>query len=209
MMIDFDYLWPKWGVKPDGVLHLGANTGQERDVYLRHGVKKVIWVEAIPSTFEQLQEFVKHVPGTVCILACVSDKDGEEVTFNVSNNEQQSSSMLPLAHHKIIHPEVSYVSSFITKTNRVDSLLRNFKLEGKWFLNADLQGAELMAFRGCGDLLNRFDWIYTELNKKEVYAGCAIVEEVDAFLLDFGFKRAETGQWVGDSWTDGLYVKHK
>lgn len=207
MMIDFDTLWPKYGIKPNGVLHLGANTGQEAPVYDRHGVKDVTWVEAIPAVFDQLAKNVEKY-GHTCILACVGDEEGKEVEFNISNNESQSSSYLELAHHKIIHPEVSYVEKFKTTICRLDKMMAEdaYKL-GDWFLNADLQGAELPAFKGMGKLLGDFKWVYTEVNKRETYKGCALIHEVDVYLEQFGFVRVETGDWVGDTWTDALYIK--
>ncbi len=207
MMIDFDILWPKYGIKPNGVLHLGANSGQEAEVYDRHGVKDVTWIEAIPAVFEQLSKNVENY-GHTCILACVGDEEGKEVEFNISNNESQSSSYLELAHHKIIHPEVSYVGKFKTNIRRLDNMMADdaYKL-GDWFLNADLQGAELQAFKGMGKLLGDFKWVYTEVNRQETYKGCALIEEIDAYLAQFGFVRVETGDWVGDTWTDALYIK--
>lgn len=206
MMIDFDYLWPKYGIRPDGVLHLGASYGQEKNMYVKHQVKNVIWVEAIPAVFEQLVKNVA-IAGHTCINACVGDVDGMMVQFNISNNECQSSSILPLKHHKVIHPEVNYVGSLNMEMKRLDKILLDFKLEGDWFLNADLQGAELKAFMGMGDRLNSFKWVYSEVNKQETYEGCALVDEIDAYLAKFGFVRVETGAWVGDTWTDALYVK--
>lgn len=207
MMIDFDILWPKYGINPNGVLHLGASTGQEADTYYNHGVKEVIWVEANGEVFERLQDHVKDIPGTVCIQACVSDRYSETY-FNVSNNDSQSSSLLDLGHHSVIHPEVHYVDKIPVKTFRVDDLLKDFKIDGEWFLNADLQGAELMALKGMGDLLNKFKWAYLEVNKKETYVGCPHIDAVDEYLKEFGFERVETGDWVADTWTDALYIKN-
>lgn len=207
MMIDFDILWPKYGIKPDGVLHLGANTGQEAPVYAKHGVKEVVWIEAIPAVFNELVRNVDQY-GHTCILACVGEDEGREVEFNISNNESQSSSYLELAHHKIIHPEVSYVGKIKTTIRRLDVMMaEDAYKEGVWFLNADLQGAELPAFKGMGNLLHDFKYVYTEVNKRETYKGCALIEEVDEYLGRFGFVRVETGQWVGDTWTDALYIK--
>lgn len=206
-MIDFDILWPKYGIKPDGVLHLGANTGQEAPVYAKHGVKEVVWIEAIPAVFNELVRNVDQY-GHTCILACVGEDEGREVEFNISNNESQSSSYLELAHHKIIHPEVSYVGKIKTTIRRLDVMMaEDAYKEGVWFLNADLQGAELPAFKGMGNLLHDFKYVYTEVNKRETYKGCALIEEVDEYLGRFGFVRVETGQWVGDTWTDALYIK--
>lgn len=206
MMIDFNLLWPKWGIQPNGVLHVGANTGQEAEFYYNAGVKEVIWIEGHRPTFEKLQNNVGEIPGTTCIHACVSDRHSETY-FNVANNDSQSSSLLKLGHHKIIHPEVEFVDSIPVKTFRLDYLLKDFKFEGDWFLNVDVQGVDLFAIKGLGELLNKFKWVYSEVNQTEVYEGCSYVGEMDDYLLGFGFKRVETGEWVSDSWTDALWIK--
>lgn len=208
MMIDFNTLWPKYDVYPYGVLHLGANQGQERETYRKNGVKKVIWVEAIPEVFYQLSENIKSFEGHSALNICVGDVEGEPVEFKVSNNESQSSSYLNLKHHSVIHPEVHYVHSFETIKRRLDKIfpLASFSKE-KWLLNLDLQGAELDAIMGMGALIEEFEWIYTEVNKKEVYEGCALISDIDEYLKLFGFFRAETGAWVSDSWTDAFYTK--
>lgn len=206
MMIDFNILWRKYGIRPDGVLHVGANTGQEADFYYNNGVKEVIWVEAHKPTFEKLVENVKNISGSICINACVSDKS-EESIFSIANNGSQSSSLLQLGTHKEIHPEVKYIDFEIVKTDRLDNILKDFKINGNWFLNVDIQGADLIAMKGMGVLLHKFKWINTEVNKKEVYVGCALISEVDEYLLQFGFERKETGDWVADSWTDAFYCK--
>lgn len=205
-MIDFNILWPKWGIKPYGVLHVGANTGQEAEFYYNNGVKEVVWIEGHTPTFEKLQYHVKDIPGSICIHACVSDRYSE--TFlNVANNDSQSSSILELGHHKVIHPEVSYIDSVPVKTFRLDDLLKDFKINGDWFLNLDIQGAELLALKGMGDLLRKFKWVYSEVNKNNVYEGCGLIWDIDLYLEQFDFYRAETGDWVADSWTDALYCK--
>lgn len=206
MMIDFNILWPKYGIKPYGVLHVGANTGQEAEFYYNAGVKEVIWVEGHPETFKKLQSYVKDIPGSVCINACVSDRYSE-TTFNIANNESQSSSLLQLGNHKDIHPEVEFIDSMSVKTYRLDHLLRDFDIKGYWFLNVDVQGMDLFAIKGLGTMLEKFRWINSEVNKTEVYKGCSLIGEMDEYLSGFGFVRTETGDWVCDSWTDALYIK--
>jgi len=58
-----------------------------------------------------------------------------------------------------------------------------------------------------GELIRKFKWIYSEVNKRETYIGGATVDKLDEYLGSFGFKRVETGQWVGDTWTDALYIQ--
>jgi FkbM family methyltransferase len=206
MLIDFKQLFPKYNIKPKGVLHVGANVGEEAPVYDELGIKDVVWIEGNPDIIPKLIENTsKYKHGVV--LACIGDVEGEEVTFNISNNGSQSSSILELGTHKIAHPEVYYTESFKTKTRRLDVLFGEIGIGEIDFINIDLQGAELKALRGMGDLLKQFKWAYLEVNKAELYKGCALVEDIDMYLLGFGFKRVET-RWCGNTgWGDALYIK--
>jgi hypothetical protein len=75
------------------------------------------------------------------------------------------------------------------------------------FLNIDLQGAELKALKGMGDRLNQFKWAYLEVNWEELYKGCALFTEVEAYLGDFGFRVAEFKKCGGTGWGDCLFIK--
>ena len=209
MMIPLDQLIERHNLKIKGVVHCGGNEGQERETYNELVSGEVIWIEAIDDVFEKLKENIAPYKNQVAIKACLGDKDNKTVVFNISNNESQSSSMLNLKHHEIIHPEVHYIDHVVMKTTRFDTLMLLLErdISKLNFLNLDLQGAELIALRGFGKYLNQFDYILTEVNKKEVYEGCALVEDLDSFLSDY--ERVETGFWVGDSWTDALYVKRQ
>lgn len=213
MMIDFEYLFAKYNIQSKGVLHIGASTGQEALKYKELGIERVIWIEAIHDVFEGLCKHLHDIgcdgDGITCINACVSDVDGKEVMFNISNNEAQSSSFLELGHHKIIHPTVDYIGQVKLFTKRVSTILveNDLDLYGIDFLNADLQGAELLAIKGMGEIIRKFKYCYLEVNKKETYIGCPLIEEVDEYLAIFGFKRVETGVWVADTWTDALYIR--
>ena len=51
------------------------------------------------------------------------------------------------------------------------------------------------------------DYIYAEVNTKELYAGCAQLPELDAWLDARGFKRVEISM-TGWGWGDALYVRN-
>jgi FkbM family methyltransferase len=206
-MISFDYLVDKHKLDIKGVLHLGASTGQERDAYDTYCKGLVIWVEAIPKVYLDLQQNIKSYPQQTAHNACLSNVDGDEVVFNVSNNESQSSSILELGVHALIHPEVHYIEQIAMKTQRVDTLLKDVDVSTINFLNVDLQGAEHLAIEGMGDLIKNIDYALLEVNMKETYKGCMLVEELDYFMLQRGFERVETGEWVAETWTDALYIR--
>lgn len=209
MLIDFRKLFPKYGIHPNGVLHIGANVGEEAPIYDELGIKNALFIEANPEIYPKLERNIEAIARRgrmyITVQACISDIE-EDVNFHVSNNGSQSSSILELGTHKIAHPEVHYTHDIKMRTVRVDKLLHETDLDYD-FLNIDVQGAELKVLRGMGDLLHRFRWAYLEVNRDELYKGCARVEDLDMYLLGFGFRRAET-EWAGNTgWGDALYVK--
>lgn len=204
MLIPFDYLFQKHNIKPKGVLHIGANVGEEAPVYDRLGVKKQIWIEGNPDVFLKLKQNISHNSHAVALNYVIGDEN-KPVTFHISNNGSQSSSVLELGYHKIDHPDVHYVRDIETTMYRIDSL--DLDLSGVDFLNIDLQGAELMALRGMGELLKGFKWAYLEINKAEEYIGCPLIETLDLFMIAKGFRRVETKYCGRTSWGDALYVR--
>ena len=74
------------------------------------------------------------------------------------------------------------------------------------FLNIDLQGCELMALKSMGKYMNDIKYAYIEVNRDELYQGCAMVNEIDAFMNLYGLERVET-KWTGFGWGDALYMK--
>lgn len=203
MLIPLQKLINRYNFRPSGVLHCGANVGEEAVQYSRAGINKVIWIEANPDIFVKLQANLKAYKGHSAVLACIGDENGKEVIFHVSNNSGQSSSFLELGTHKKQHPYVSFIEDIPMTTKRIDSM--ELDLSGVDYLSMDLQGVELMALRGMGELLRQFKWLYIEVNRTEVYKGCPNVNEVDLFLNGFGFKRVAT-EWCGN-WGDGFFIK--
>jgi FkbM family methyltransferase len=68
----------------------------------------------------------------------------------------------------------------------------------------DVQGFEDRVLKGATQTLNQIDYIYTEVNRDEVYENCARVEQLDEYLTDF--TRVETN-WGGGTWGDAWYIR--
>lgn len=208
MLIEFDIIVRKYG-KPKGILHVGANTGQEAEAYNKH-CNNVVWIEALPHIFEKLIEHVKPF-GHIAINACVSDKDNEKVIFHESNNESQSSSFLELGTHKTAHPEVHYVKDYEMITTRLDTLLDNSETidfgRDLDFLAMDIQGAEMLALKGLGSRILQFNKVYLEVNTQEVYKGCALASEINKYLAEYGFTRREEKIFKQWGWGDCLWTR--
>lgn len=188
---------------------MGASTGQEAIDYFAASIDNVVWIEAIPFVFQTLLTNIQKYPKHIAFNKCIGDEDGKEVTFNVSNNEAQSSSFLEFGTHKKVHPQVKFIHSFKAETTRIDTLLteNNLSLTDYDFLNMDLQGAELMALRGMGAELHKIKYAYLEVNKAELYIGCPLIEEIDDYMAHFNFRRVETA-WAGNTnWGDAFYIR--
>jgi len=201
MLIPLHDVITSYNIKLTGVLHVGAHQCEENDAYLAEGVQQtdIFWVEANP-------EITKTLTLPNVITAAVSDVV-ETVVFNVTNNGQ-SSSILPLKDHSIVHPEVHVVSTQSMTTQRLDDIVREHGVRAN-FLNLDIQGAELKALKGLGSYIDQFDCIYTEVNTRELYAGCALLPQLDDWLRWHGFWRMRTSMYENCGWGDAVYIRSK
>jgi FkbM family methyltransferase len=196
----------KHEIRITGALHIGAHDCEEMGFYnnfLKIKGEQIIWIDALPFKVEAA--LAKKIPNV--FHAVVSDKDGEIVEFNVSNNHQ-SSSILELKTHSVEHPHIVYTHTLRQKTITVDNFFESNNLQAAFcnFWNFDIQGAELLALKGANESINFAAAIYLEVNEKELYKGCGMIEEVDAFLEKKGFKRVKTVM-TQHGWGDALYIK--
>lgn len=208
MLIPFSELITTYGIQPTGVLHIGASTGQEAPAYFAAGIRNMLFIEAIPEVYQELLNNISMYPGARAINACISEIDGEERDFNISSNGGESSSLLPFGLHAEMHPDVTYIKTIRVITTRMDTLLRQEKVDllNYNFLNIDLQGAELMALKSMAEHLQRIRYAYIEVNKKELYKGCPLVYDIDAYMACFGFIR-KAERWTDKFWGDAFYIK--
>jgi FkbM family methyltransferase len=192
-----------YGVEARGILHVGAHEAEESEAYRANSWGPVIWVEMLPEKFRLLKaRFAGDPENTVLHAACWDLNDVELPIFRANNG--QSSSLLPPDLHLTTHPAVSFSKDAGILTSRLDSILP--KSASFDFINFDIQGAELRALRGLGDLLNGVRWAYLEVNEQRIYAGCALLTEIDAFMQERRFIRIATRMAGNYGWGDALYV---
>ena len=196
-------LYRGWAVRPKVILHVGAHKAEEFSTYKDLSPSKTYWIEANPTLASQLSVHFKGDNSQEVIEAAAWDQDGLELELIITNNTQ-SSSILELKKHKDLYPDIFEKKRVKVQTKKLDTLLLN-KIAPD-FINLDIQGSELKALMGAQSLLANCKWIYTEVNKVEIYEGCCLVEDLDKYLSDLGFRR-ECTRWFGhDGWGDALYV---
>jgi FkbM family methyltransferase len=181
-----------------GVIHVGAHIGQERARYAALGLE-VLWIEPIPEVFEQLQRNLEPYPEQRALQCLLSEADGKEVEFHVSNNAGQSSSMLELKDHAEIWPDVRYVRTLTLNSRTLPALLEDNGIDpGRYdALVLDTQGSELLVLQGAAPLLHRFRFIKAEAANFEAYAGCCTVSDLRTFLAHYRFRESARRSFAG------------
>jgi len=181
-----------------GVVHIGANSGQERDLYGSRNLS-VIWVEALPDVFSALGENILPYPNQRALCYLLTEEDGKEYDFGVANNDGQSSSIFDFADHKKIWPHVHYKESITLQSVRFDTMIQRHAIDlaGYDALVMDTQGSELLVLKGMGDLVSNFRYIRSETADFEIYKGCCQLKDLDEYLIPRGFKRAQTWRAAG------------
>ncbi len=208
MLIPYSKLIEKYDIRPTGVCHIGANTGQEAPDYYSNGVEKTVWFEADPELISHLIATLQPYSSHLVLNSCLTDTDGKDVTLNIANNGGQSSSILQLEYHKVAHPEVHYVKEIKLKTQRLDTIFSDYKMniEDYPFVNIDVQGAELLVLKGMGELLRKVKYLYLEVNDANLYENCALYPEVRDYLAQYGFILKEKVMAGNFKWGDSFFI---
>jgi FkbM family methyltransferase len=203
MLISFKQSIAKHRLRITGVIHVGAHYGQEYKDYAAAGIKDIFFIEPCEKAFNVLGEAVGEIPGVIiCWSGC-----GAEVAILQMNTEQanqgMSNSLLKPAKHLQQYPSIQFTGAEEVEIHPLDTLMEHYGAVGN-LLVMDVQGYELEVLKGATNTLKGIDYVYTEVNRDEVYENCARVEQLDEFLTDFA--RVETN-WGGGTWGDAWYIR--
>jgi FkbM family methyltransferase len=181
-----------------GVIHIGANTGQERDVYRKHGLN-VFWIEPIPEIFKVLERNLDGYSKQRAAQYLLSARDRETFKLNIANNDGASSSILELNAHRDLWPAVHFTSSLEIQSRTLDAVLIEESIDRTQHdsLVIDTQGSELLVLKGAEESLSWFRYIKTEAADFEAYSGCSTLVDLDDFLHRRGFRRAAKAKFAG------------
>jgi FkbM family methyltransferase len=192
------------------LVHVGAHWGQEASAYEKSiYINRVIWVEANPETFLQLQEnlgtrkltWTEHKAFN-CLL---TSQNNHEYQFHTFSNHGSSSSIFRATNlFKSTWLDVHETGEMqILKSLTLDSLLNQNNISPD-LLVIDTQGAELEVLKGSLEALSNIRAVELEVSKQAVYEGGCLYEELDLFLTHHGFKRLSFVPWHGNV----LYAKN-
>lgn len=189
-----------------GIVHVGANRGQEIDKYAEFDLD-VVWVEPIPEVFEQLTHNLKGHQKQKAFQALITDVDDKEYQFNIANNNGASSSIFDLKEHQEIWPSVHMTKTISLKSKTLSTLFKENELDPEKYqaLVMDTQGSELLVLQGSVPLLQQFKFIKTEVADFESYEGCCQLEDIAEFMISNDFEEHHRRKFGKPSKSGGQY----
>lgn len=201
-VLDLRKLAIKYKMDIKGVILIGAHYGEENRLYDILNIKNRIFFEPLDSNFSVLK---KRLKGRFPLVKLALGNENKKVMMFVEReNKGQSCSILKPNQHLIQYPQITFEETAVVKMARLDDL--KIDLNNYNFMSVDVQGYELEVFKGAEKTLKQIDYIVTEINRAELYDGCAKVGQLIDFLAPYGFKLVEE-EWVGGDWGDGLFIK--
>jgi len=199
MLLRLDKLIAKYGMKITGVIQAGAHWGEEFEEFKKAGITRGHFFEPCSKAFEILGKKIP-IGGYYCYKCALSDHTGEESIYTETSNQGQSNSLLKPVKHLEYYPNIVFDSCELVSVRPLDYC----SITDCNFLVMDCQGSELNVLMGAAETLKFIDYIYTEVNREELYEGCAMIEDIDNYLTEF--RRVET-KWKRRGFGDALYIR--
>ena len=163
-----------------GIFHVGAHEGQEAQRYSNLS-QPVVWVEAIPSYFERLQNNVAKYPNQSAYNFLLASDCADSRAFFTTSNDCESSSIYPLADNEywdgLKNSEILQLPA-----RRLDCVFSSSVLKEVDYWIVDVQGAEIDVLVGAGSLLSLCKYLQVEISQEEFYKGGAQFGDLRAFL---------------------------
>jgi FkbM family methyltransferase len=172
-----------------GVIHIGANAGQERDLYDAFGLH-VIWIEPIPEVFEALKINISGFPKQRAYKYLVTGEDGKAYKLHIADNSGASSSILDLSKHTEMYPEIAFKDVITISGTSLGSILAAERTNIRHFaaIVLDTQGSELEILKGATSILPHFRFVKVEVPDFEAYKNCCQIGDLSAFMSSNNFR---------------------
>lgn len=200
------------GILPAGIIHVGANTGQEIPIYRRSGIRPVVLIEPQAVQFDQLSRAAGETPGFYPLRTCLSDVADKSIEFHVASNGGKSSSYLRPAVHMDIYPDVTFnrTETMVTDTldRAISRLCREHDLRPESFeyICLDTQGSEMDILRGGTETLAHARYVFTEVNFGNLYAGDTGLYKTIDLMRGWDFDLYHLSMKAG-GWGDALFMR--
>jgi FkbM family methyltransferase len=169
------------------IIDIGAHSGEFAEMIRRIlPDAQIISFEPLKEEFSELERRMQSVADFKAFNLAVGDENGRMSMHR--SDYSQSSSLLPMASlHKEAFPESAGHKEETIEVARLDSALRECKLNPEILLKIDVQGYEDRVIAGGSDTLSSCKAIIIEVSFRELYEGQALFDQIYETLKDKGF----------------------
>jgi FkbM family methyltransferase len=166
----------------DMVVDIGANKGQFALV-VRECLPsaRVLSFEPLGGPAARFTALFANDPLTTLHLVAIGPKRGTGL-IHLSARED-SSSLLPIAEaQNELFPGTAETGTLEVRVARLGDIINRSDVGSRALLKLDVQGFELQALEGCGELLAEFAYVYVECSFVELYSGQSLAPDVIHWL---------------------------
>jgi FkbM family methyltransferase len=212
MIFDFQEIANRIGIT--GIFHIGGFVGEELKSYRDYGLYNTILFEPQKNLADIINDKLEDYEQ--CVNLALGSKSGVMPMYisstegGVENGSGASSSLLKPFVHLTEHPGILFEEKVEVNLDTLDNWIYDnlaiMDVVTYNFLNIDVQGYELEVLRGASKQLEHVKGMIVEVNRDEVYQGCAKIWDIDEYLEKKGFERTKL-VWQSKSWGDALYEK--
>lgn len=208
MIISIASIQSEHQVNISGIIHVGGNKGEEIPSYFEQGITTIVSFEPLPNPYIELQDRANQYNSehntNIKTYNVALGNENTEVEMYVSPAFTECSSVLKPQDVLVDYPDIIFNKRELVSLKKLDDYYEDCARCN--FLNMDVQGYELEVLKGGTKTLQHIDTVYCEVNNKKLYENCALIEDIDEFLLEYNFKR-KVVDWKGVGWGDALYIK--
>ncbi len=188
------------GIAPATLIDVGANVGQF-SLLMRtlHPDTRIYAFEPLSRPAAVFEKLFHGDAQTTLRRCAIGPRTVDQTAMNVSKDDD-SSSLLPVSEEQVrFAAGAETVGTESVAVSRLDEILSAADIVRPALLKLDVQGYELLALQGCGQLLDVMDFIYAEVSFVTLYHGQALADEVVRLLFCKGFSLVAVNNPVFDS----------
>jgi FkbM family methyltransferase len=186
-------------IKPDLIIHVGADKGQDREEYSKLGAKEIIWLEADPENVNYLR---KTYPDDQTISGIVSNEETRRKPFYLMENSALNSAIPPIDMNSTAFGKIIFINS-----HKLDSVIEIHN-QKETILVIDVQGAEEQVLDGAQLTLSKIKFVIIEIAQKNMgYTYQPSFDTILERLTTFGLKPSIDRISHDESYRDVLFVK--
>lgn len=134
------------GIRPKTIIHIGAGSGEDRDLYFKLGANKLIWVEA---SYEKYLKITERYPKDTVLNFYVTDDPSKDLNYQMSKE------------FDLNKPTQSVISDS-TPHSSLDKIFSNLAFDLPILLVVDTDGAEVDILSGGDNFLKSVSYLVIE-----------------------------------------------